>query len=100
MRTIIASDIEWLGHPSVIVKVKERTARILREYKSLKSVQTESPAAYDSQSDGGVEAGIRVVRELFKSLKLCRGARIGHHLPVQHALIPWLPQHTCTLLNA
>ena len=61
---LVASDVEWLGHTSVILKsdnekaivsVKERTACILREYKGLKHVQTESPLAYDSQSNGGIE---------------------------------------------
>ena len=62
--------MEWLGHTSVILKsnneraivsVKERTARSLFEYKDLKSIQTESPSACASQSNGGIEVGIRVV---------------------------------------
>ena len=106
---LVASDVEWLGHTSVILKsdnekaivsVKERTARILREYKGLKHVQTESPLAYDPQSNGGIEAGIRIIRCLFRTLKLCREARLGQYIPVSHALVPWLLQHACTMLNA
>ena len=106
---LVASDVEWLGHISVILKsdnekaivsVKERTARILREYKGVKNVQTESPPAYDSQSNGGIEAGIRIIRCLFRTLKLCLEARLGQYIAVSHALIPWLLHHACTMLNA
>ena len=31
---------------------------------------------------------------------MCLEARLGQHIPVQHVLIPWLLQHTCTLFNA
>jgi hypothetical protein len=33
-------------------------------------------------------------------LKLCLEARLGKYIKTDHALIPWLLQHTCTLLNA
>ena len=41
------------------------------------NVQTESPAAYDSQSNGGTEVNARLVRRCFRSLKLFAEARIG-----------------------
>ena len=64
------------------------------------NVQTESPAAYDSQSNGGIEVGITIVRGLFRTLELCSGARLGKYISSNHALVPWLLQHTCTLLSA
>ena len=106
---LVVEDIKWMGHTKVVIKtdneraivsLKTRVARLLREFEGLQNVQTESPPAHDSQSNGGVEIGIRLVRGLFRTLKLCLEARIGTYIPVSHALTPWLLEHTCTLLNA
>ena len=106
---LAVADIEWLGHTKVIIKtdnersivaLKQRVAKTLREWKSMDNVQTESPAAYESQSNGGIEVGIKIVRGLFRTLKLCLEARIGKYVSASHAIVPWLLQHTCTLLNA
>ena len=62
-------------------------------------VKHETSAAYDSQSNGGTEVGVRNARELFRTLKACLAERVKHYVPPGHALIPWLLQHCCTLLN-
>ena len=77
-----------------------RVVCILREDDNLRNVQSESPPAYDSQSKVGAEVAIRVVRGVFPTLKLCLEASIGHYVPVNHSLVPWLLQHTCVMLNA
>ena len=106
---LAVADIEWLGHTKIILKtdtgrsvvaLKHRVAKHLKEWKSLDNVQTESPAAYESQSNGGVEVGVKIVRGLFRTLKLCLEQRLGKYVPVSHALMPWLLEHTCILLNA
>ncbi len=43
---------------------------------------------------------MRIVRGLFRTMKLCLEARLGKFVPVNRALIPWLPQHVCIILNA
>ena len=40
------------------------------------------------------------MRGLFRTLKLRLEARIGTYVQVSHALVPWLLEHTSTLLNA
>ena len=103
------ADIEWLGHTKVIIKadngrsvvaLKQRVAKILKEWQSIEHVQRESPAANESQSNGGIEVGVKIVRGLFRAWKLCLEARFGKYISTNHALVPWLLQHTCTLLNA
>ena len=100
---LAVDDIEWRGHTKVIINtdnersivaLKQRVAKTLKELKSMENVQTESPAAYESQSNGGVGVGVKLVRWLFRTLKLCMDA------PINHAMILWLLQHTSTLLNA
>ena len=51
-------------------------------------MQTESPAAYESQPNGGVEVGVKIVRGQFRTLKLCLEQRLGKYVPVDHALMP------------
>ncbi len=60
---LAVADIEWLGHTRIrikteneraIVALKHRVAKILKEWKSRGNVQVESPAAYESQSNGGI----------------------------------------------
>ena len=97
------ADIVWLGHTKVIIKtdnewasvaLKHRVAKTLKEWKSMNNVQAERPAAYESQSNGGIEVGIKIVRGLFRTLELCLEARLRKCISTNHALVPWLLQHT------
>ena len=80
--------------------LKIRVARLLREFRGLQNVQTESPPAHDLQSNGRVEIGFRLVKGFFGKFKLFLETRIDTYIPVSHSLIPWLLEHSCTLLNA
>ena len=40
-----------------------------------------------------------LIRGMFRTLRLCLEARINRRIPVDHALIPWLLEHTCMLIN-
>lgn len=106
---MVVADVEWLGRTRIIVKMdneraivalKHRVAKILKEWKAMEIVQTERPAAYESQSNGGIEVGIKIVRGMCRTLELCLEARLGKYISTNHALTPWLLQHTCTILNA
>ena len=105
----VLSDIEWLGHTKLILKADGEPAlqalvqRVLAtarvELKDLEQASKEDPAAYDSQSNGGVETGIQVIRGLFRTMKLCTEERIKKHIPVDHPLLAWMLEHVCLLLN-
>ena len=66
---------------------------------SPKRLSKEDPATYDSQSNGGTEVGVMLVRGLFRTLELCLGSQVERFIPVGHAIIPWLLEHTCFALN-
>ena len=66
---------------------------------NLNQLSKEVPPKYDSQSNGGTEVGVRLVRGLFRTLKLCLEGQIGKFIPVQHPVVPWLLEHTAFLLN-
>jgi hypothetical protein len=105
----VLGDLGWLGHTRLIMKsdnepaVKALVARVIElvkvECKDFDQISKEQSAAYDSQSNGGTEVGIRLVRGLLRTIKLCLEARIGKYIPVDHAVMPWMMEHACLLLN-
>ena len=61
---------------------------------SLERLSKDAPAKYDSQSNGGVEVGVMLIRGLFRTLKLCLDSHLGRFIPISHAVVPWLLEHT------
>ena len=107
--------VVWLGHIEVILKGDNenafqsmigRSMQLLRVRVSeadsrvtLKRLTSEKSAPYDSQSNGGTEVGVMLIRGLFRTLKLCLEAHLGKYIPVNHSMLPWLLEHTASLLN-
>ncbi len=106
---LIADIIEWLGHTRIILKADNEPAlqslvkRVMEvarvQCKDLAQLSKEEPAKYESQSNEATEIGIKLTRGLFRTLRCCLEARLDRAIPVGHAVIPWLLEHTCLLLN-
>jgi hypothetical protein len=106
----ILTDLEWLGHTRIIVKADNEPAiqalarRAIElakiELNDMEQVSNEDPVAYDSMTNGGTEVGVRLLRGLFRSVKLCLEARIDMDIPVDHPMIAWMMEHAVLLLNA
>ncbi len=106
---LVAQAVAWLGHTRIIVKADGEPAiqalvkRVLElvkvECKDLDQAAKEDPAAYDSQSNGGTEQGIRLIRGLFRTVKLCLEERINKFIPIDRPIIHWMMEHVCLLLN-
>ena len=106
---LVCSDVAWLGHVKLILKgdneralvaLIDKSLKVLRcQVESLDSITAEHSQAYDSQSNGGTEVGIRAVRGLFRTMKLCLEKRVGFTIPVNHPLTAWLVEHVCMVLN-
>jgi hypothetical protein len=77
---MVASDELWLGHIEVILKgdnepaLQALIARILQiarvkaqndDEATLKKISKEEPPAHDSQSNGGTEVGVMLIRGIF-----------------------------------
>ena len=105
----VLQDLEWLGHTRIILKsdnepaVQALVTRVIElakvECTTFEQLTNEQSAAYDSQSNGGTEVGVRLVRGILRTVKLCLEARIGKYIPVDHAVMPWMVEHVCLLLN-
>lgn len=106
---LAVEDIKWLGHAEIIVNgdngpaLQTLIARTLEGARvkatDIKKIITETPPAHDAQSNGGIETGVRLIRGLFRTIRLCLVARIGHTIPINHALMPWMLEHICFFLN-
>ncbi len=106
---LVVQDILWLGHTRIILQADGEAAiqalvrRVIElakvECKDLEQMAKEDPATYDSQSNGGTEVGVQLIRGLFRTVKLCLEERINKYIPVDHPLVPWMMQHVCLLLN-
>ena len=106
---LIAEDVHWLGHAKIVIKsdnepavqsLVRRVVEIVRaEVIAGNTVSQESSTKHDSQSNGGTEIGVRLLRGLFRTTKLCMESRINKYVPVSHALVPWIMEHTALLLN-
>ena len=82
---LVATDVEFMGHVKVILKTDNEpallalaTAALLniridaqKDGSPVRGVSVEHSAEHDSQSNGGTECGIRAVRGLFRTIKLC-----------------------------
>ena len=106
---LVVQALEWLGHTRVILKsdgepamqalVKRAMELAKISAQDFHQITKEDSIAYDSQSNGSTETGIRIIRGLFRSVKLCFEARVARTVPITHAIIPWMLQHVCMLLN-
>ena len=107
---LVCDDIEWLGHTRVIVKAdNERSlqklvsetlvALRLSPANELETVSSERPETYESQSNGGVEVGIRNLRSWFITLRACLQRRLGREISAVHPACAWLLEHVCLLSN-
>ena len=107
---LVAEDIAWIGHTRLILKsdnepalqtlITQSLERARVRCEGVDQIAQEHPAKYDSQSNGGVEVGIQILRGQFRTVRLCFEARIEKSIPIDHAVIPWLLEHTCLILNA
>ena len=70
------------------------------ECRDIQQIGTEESAAYDSQSNGLTEVGVRLVRGMFRTIKLCLEERIDKTIPADHPLTAWMIEHATTILNA
>ena len=113
-----SNDIALTGHTSLILKsdnepaimalknaVKAEssqqittTAVAARRQRSSKMIGEES-AAYDSASNGKVEAAIRWIQGHIRTMKAALESRLQTHVDDNHDCLPWLIRHSSWIRN-
>ena len=92
----IVQAISWMGHVKVILKsdnekailslVSRALVTIRCQVENITAVTSEQSAKYDSQSNGGTEIGIRILRGYFRTHRWCLESRIGKVIPPNHPM--------------
>ncbi len=110
---LIASDISFMGHIKLLLKSDNEPAllalgrdallaikcQVLADESPVEKISIEHAPEHESQSNGGTECGIRQIRGLFRTIKLCTERRIGQTIPPTHPLAARLVEHVALLLN-
>ena len=104
---MLVADVMWLGYSRVILKsdnepsIKTLLGVALRALKvsEIAQVMEESPPPYDSQANGGIEIGCKLVRGMVRTLKGCLEERVQMRIPADHPMIAWVVQHAALLLT-
>ena len=107
---LVVSALTWVGHvrlilrsdgePAILVLVKRALETLKTSVEGLQGASPEKSHPRDSQSNGATEVGIRNVRGMFRTLRLCLEKRLGRKVPVQHPLMSWLLEHVTMVMNA
>ena len=106
---LVLSDVVFMGHTKLILKSDNEASLLalvahapmaIRCVAKVANVTSEQAQEYESASNGGTETGIRHVRGLFRTLKICTGKRIGQEIPPIHPISCWLAEHAAILITA
>jgi hypothetical protein len=112
---LVAEDVLWLGHTKLIVKADNEPALQALVVASLRRIRIlcndepdgglevlskEEPEPYESQSNGGIEVGVKLLKGQFRSLRLCLESRLGKRIPINHPIIAWLVSHSAVMMDA
>lgn len=111
---LVADDLAWFGYSQMSIKTDNEAALNAPVVKAIEKamarsndkvdvethvIATEDPVPYESQRNGAIEVGARIVRGLFRTLKLCLEDRIGAYIPPSHPVVAWLLEYIAFILN-
>ncbi len=103
----VVDAIEWLGHAKILIKSDQERSRVSLVRQAMKDLKVkeiaasdEESAKYESQSNGATEAGVRIVRGSFRTLRLDLERRLGWQIPIEHPVMHWLLLHVSNMHNA
>ena len=103
----IVEDIKWLGYTKLLVKSDNEPAIValcneaLRRLRieGISQASREGPPAYDSSSNGAVEAAVKAVQGLLRTVKLGFERKTNCVVPEEHPLLAWMVEHVGWILT-
>ena len=95
-------NIRRLGHGPILLKTDGEPALVdlRRAVASALGTQAipERPVAYEPQSNGSIESGVKQFKGQLRTLLFALEDRIGADIPATHPIITWLVEHATELL--
>ena len=103
----IVDDVRYCGYSRVILKSDNEPAIVALLGEALKGLRIEGleqvaeehPPPYDSQANGGIETGCRIVRGHLRTMQTCLESCISSKIPTTHPVMAWLVEHVANLLT-
>ena len=103
----IVEDIKWLGYTKLLVKSDNEPAIVALCNEALRRLRIEgiaqasreAPPAYDSSSNGAVEAAVKAVQGLLRTVKLGFERKANCVVPEEHPLLAWMVEHVGWILT-
>ena len=91
--SILESDNE----PAIVKVLQELLKALMVE--RLEQAIGEHPQPYDLQANGGIEAGVRLVRGMLRTLQLPFEVAIAFHITTTHPVMTWLVGRAADLMT-
>lgn len=103
----IADDVAWLGYSRVALKCDNERAIVAVFKEALKLIRIEGvdqameehPPPYDSQANGKVEASVKSVRGMARTLQAALEDQMKSKIPATHAVMHWFVSHAADILS-
>ena len=103
----IADDVGWLGYSKVVLKCDNEPAIVAVLREALKAIRIdgvdqameEHPPPYDSQANGKVEAAVKSVRGMTRTLQVALEDQLQSKIPTTHPVMHWLVSHAADVLT-
>ena len=103
----IVDAVKWLGYVKVMLKTDNEPAilKLLSEavrelrIQEVTQAMTENSPEYDPQANGNAEAGVRIWKGQFRTLRSDLEEVIGYRIPARHPVMAWLVRHAADVLN-
>ena len=87
-----------IEHEDVIAAEAPPPAKTTNEQPAVVAVPEHSHPG-ESASNGLSERSVQTFEDQFRTFKIALEANLGHHLPNDHPVLPWLVEHTSYILN-
>ena len=97
-----AEGVRRFGHrDKVLLKTDNEPAivalrTLVLEKLNIPAIEIE-PQPHESQSNGAVENGVRLLKGLCRVHLLALEKKLGHHVPCKHPLVTWLVEHVADI---
>ena len=110
----LVKDVQWLGFTRIILKTDNESSivRLLRESlkalridttcgdgEGMQQVSEEHPPPYDPKANGAVEAAVKSVKGLCRTMLYGLQLRIARKIPPTHPIIAWMVTHAAAVLR-
>ena len=99
-----AASVRRFGHKKkVLLKVDNEAAilamrELVTEKLGMETLEQE-PQPHESQSNGAVENGVRLIKGLLRVHVLALEHKLGHRVPSKHPLMTWLVEHVADVVT-